>query len=106
MDRSSLTSRDDRQDDGQLDDVDQVPAVAAWSGRRLPTTGATAHYSRITGRVTVIVDVAMTAAEVTNALAIYLPGDVRLSEAHSLGDTVMLVFQGQPDQPAYTASGP
>ncbi|WP_250283159.1 hypothetical protein [Frankia sp. CiP1_Cm_nod2] len=104
MDRSSTTPRDDRQLD---DDAGRVPAVAdGWSGRRLPTSGATAHYSRITGRVTVIMDVAMTAAEVTTALSIYLPGDVRLSEAHSLGDTVMLVFQGQPDQPAFTASGP
>lgn len=71
----------------------------------IPRPGATAHFSKNSGRWAVVLDANMTALDVTSALSLYLPGGVRLVESTSNGDMVMLVFQGEPDGATFTASG-
>ncbi len=67
----------------------QVPAMP----------GVSVHFSRLTGRYTAIIDLDTTAAQMTTALARYLPAGVRLVETLSHVGATMIVFQGEPDPP-------
>ncbi len=62
-----------------------------------PMSGVTVHFSRLSGRYTAIIDLDITAAQMTAALARYLPADVRLVETLSHVGATMIVFQGSPD---------
>lgn len=57
-----------------------------------PVPGVTLHRSRTSDRVTIIVDVGITAAELTAGIARLLPA-VRLTEVLSDAGVVMLAFQ-------------
>ncbi|KJE20355.1 hypothetical protein FF36_05329 [Frankia torreyi] len=68
-------------------------------GRVPAMPGVSVHFSRLTGRYTAIVDLDTTAAQMTTALARYLPADVRLVETLSHVGATLIVFQGEPDPP-------
>ncbi|WP_261565457.1 hypothetical protein [Frankia gtarii] len=68
-------------------------------GRVPAMPGVSVHFSKISGRYTAIVDVDTTAAQMTTALARYLPAGVRLVETLSHVGATMIVFQGEPDPP-------
>ncbi len=79
-----------------------APVESAPSPRRTrvpAAAGVSVHFSRLTGRYTAIVDVDTTAAQMTTALARYLPAGVRLVETLSHVGATMIVFQGEPDPP-------
>ncbi|MCM3921719.1 hypothetical protein ND748_08585 [Frankia sp. AiPs1] len=55
------------------------------------------HYSKLSGRHTAILDQGVTAAQMTAALARYLPAEAPLVEAVTHVGAAMLIFQGAPD---------
>ncbi|WP_261561620.1 hypothetical protein [Frankia tisae] len=63
-----------------------------------PVLGATVHHSPLVGQATVLADQGIRAADLTSALARFLPAGVRLVEATVHAGTVMLVFQGLPER--------
>ncbi len=82
-------------DDVEVDD-EQDQAEPGGVAIALPRPGASVHHSPLVGQATVLVDQGIRAADLTSALARFLPAGVRLVEASLHAGTVMLVFESAP----------
>ncbi len=93
---SERSTPSDEQDQAAADEG-ELYEPSSRRGRVPAMPGVSVHFSRLTGRYTAIVDVDTTAAQMTTALARYLPAGVRLVETLSHVGATMIVFQGDPD---------
>ncbi|WP_261555536.1 hypothetical protein [Frankia tisae] len=83
----------------------EAPPDPTWPVQLPAMPGVSVHYSKVSGRHTAVIDRGISAAQMTTALARYLPADVCLVDSVSHAAGIVLTYQGEPDPRESDAPG-